>query len=356
MLCTLGANLRDFPPLGSLHPPGFSAADEAAWREHLEAADRLRREGQLLAAAGRLESALALDPGHADTHWRLARCLDAAGRHGPALEHYQAACDLDTVRWRISSDYNEAVRQVAREAAEPGVVLADVEAYLRDHAPDRIPGSGLFLEHVHPTLEGHFRIGECIARAITESAVADELGTWDWSRRPGLEQCIEASDLDEPDRIHVLERGAELLRSLLPPGPLQRELEDDLTRRARELDAAQSPIEREALIATTAARGEEFDFYDRLHLRLAWQYAEMGEHEAALAEVEKVKRYGALQVQNWPYSGLFVREADILLMAGRPRDAVGAAEKALELDPGRSDAVRILERAHAMLANERSAP
>ncbi len=351
VLCTPGANLRDFPPLGSLHAPDFTAEKERDWRRLMEEARELEGAGQTQEALERLRAAAALSPGHAETRYRLARLLEAAGKPDEAAAHYGAARDLDTVRWRIGSDFNTAVRGLAAELGGGDVILADVAAHLEREAGGP-PGAGLFLEHVHPSLDGNLAIAEAIARAIGASPAGRQLGRWDWERHLSLKGYAERIGIDELDLIIALQTAAALHRTVTPEGGPAGRLYADLLTRVAQLQAGLDEPQREAW-EQAASRGAltRPDGYDLLRLMLAAHYAERGEFEAALREVEKARRYGYWQLENPRYAALFVMEASLRLEAGEPEAAAEAARKALALDPGRPGALERLQEARRATAS-----
>jgi len=380
VLCTLGSNMRDFSPLGSLHAPGFSPQDEAQWRARVGAGRRLNSEGKLEAAAAEFQAAAALSPGHAQTQYELARCLDRLGRYQEAKKHYEAARDADTVRWRAGGDYNDVVREVAREAADSGVLLADVAEYLARQAPDGIPGSELFLEHVHATLEGNFRIAECVARAVSSSSVGASLGKWDWASLQPFEHYVAANGLDDVDVLLALQRAALVQAGLAGAGAVPKEDGDDaygkVLRRMALIEEGLDDAQTAALGYTEAAahgappgagssgtgpdgaerRGHNPSLsYDMLHVFLTMEYGERGDWQRALREVDNVTHYGAWQLTNVRYAGAFVVKGNVLLKSGDPAAATKAAQKALALDPRRAEAMRLMSRACSALGDAEAA-
>lgn len=114
---TLASNLRDQPPFVS------GPADEAG--------------------------------GSADESFALARQHDEAGRYDAARSAYVAAKDRDQLRFRAPEAFNEVIRRVA---ARHGATVVESEAALAAAARNGIIGSDLMLEHVHPNVEGYFRL------------------------------------------------------------------------------------------------------------------------------------------------------------------------------------------------------
>ncbi len=344
VLCTLGANLRDYPPLGSAHGPELTEVERSRWREQFRAGRDLLEAGDPGAAAPPLAEAAELDPGHAEGRFLLARCQDALRRLDEARPHYEAARDLDTVRWRIAGDFNAAVRDVAREAADPEVVLADADAHLRALAEGGLPGYGLFLEHVHPTAMGNAAVAEAVALALRDSIVAGRLGQWDWSRHAPLKSYLEANGVDALDRYFALRNAAHLYAGPLSAGFGAERRVEELHEQADALIEGADAARREAFAATRRAGYHEGrgDRYDLVHVAVARQYAARGDYEAALREIDKVRRYGTWQLLNNSYANVFAAEGRVRLMMGEAAAARRLATEALELNADSVSALQLM--------------
>ncbi len=160
LLVTPAASLRDCSPFKSEATPGLSESTRA------EAA-ALRERGQLedLAAAVRL------DPRHAGGRYALAEALYAAGRPDEARPHYLAARDEDIVPVRAIGPLLEAMRAVAKERRIPLVDFAAVvETLAEAQTGAPIPGAELFLDHVHPTIEGNRALARRLLNRVAPSA------------------------------------------------------------------------------------------------------------------------------------------------------------------------------------------
>jgi len=172
ILGTQVSNVRTIPPFVSLPRPGLAsgaaAAFAAALREGTDALDAR----QPTRALEPLRRALAIDSLRADAAYGLARCLDATGDRDGARAAYIRARDLDQLRFRTSTDFNDAIRAAARHGA---VAVVDMEALFAGASPDSIVGSELIFEHLHPTARGAFLMAKAYARAMAaEGLIAGE--------------------------------------------------------------------------------------------------------------------------------------------------------------------------------------
>jgi lysophospholipase L1-like esterase len=128
---SLVSNLRDQPPLASLSTSGREGRGAAGSFE----------EGQRELATG--------DPA-------LARKLFVRAR------------DLDELRFRAPSDFNEVIQRVARNE---GATYVPVEEIFSGTAYRGIPGHDLILEHVHPNSRGYALMGRAFFSSIESSGL-----------------------------------------------------------------------------------------------------------------------------------------------------------------------------------------
>jgi tetratricopeptide (TPR) repeat protein len=94
-----------------------------------------------------------------------ARALDAAGDFAAARVEYMAAKDRDELRFRAPQAFNDVIRETAT-ASDATVV--DVQGALAAASNNGIIGADLMLEHVHPNVEGYFRLASAYFPAIVQ--------------------------------------------------------------------------------------------------------------------------------------------------------------------------------------------
>ena len=130
--------------------------------------DKLTNE-KLSAAKQNIESF----PTSADAHYALGQLyLDGAGdlttetRHQTALSHFRRALDLDSLRFRAPTAFNDIIQQTRNVR---GVTVADVEAKFRQHSQFGIIGEELLLEHVHPNVKGYELLSEVLLESLLEA-------------------------------------------------------------------------------------------------------------------------------------------------------------------------------------------
>jgi tetratricopeptide (TPR) repeat protein len=151
-------NERDCPPLGSLHPEGFSGEKSKrfnqVWREALEAEAR----ADWAAAASLYVKASELDNRFAELHYRLARALEQSNDLVGSRLHYQQAKDCDALPFRSDSSINAALKQVVDSLKTDNITLIDFDHLFRSHpySMNEVPGSAFFYEHVHFRFNGDY--------------------------------------------------------------------------------------------------------------------------------------------------------------------------------------------------------
>jgi tetratricopeptide (TPR) repeat protein len=193
VLSTVAVNLRDCPPLGSLH-----RADRT--QPQLEGWERLYRKGMMAEVGGDApqaiscyEQAAALDDHYAELHFRLARCRLLAGQREAARRQFTLARDWDALQFRADVRLNDIIREVAAESPSKGrrtednapnpqsavrnpqfagpIRLVETEAALAagERCPDGIPGREFFYEHVHLRFDGDYEVAKALLPAVIQS-------------------------------------------------------------------------------------------------------------------------------------------------------------------------------------------
>lgn len=159
----LVSNLSDQPPFIS----GGSPQTDAFTGDRLQA---LLLEGRALLESGKpqeallpLQRALQLDSLSADAHFYLGRALQADGDSADAYVQLTRARDLDELRFRAPSVFNDIIARVSREQDVPMVDLLKV---FRAGSPGGIPGRNLFLEHLHPNFDGYRLMAQAFFQAL----------------------------------------------------------------------------------------------------------------------------------------------------------------------------------------------
>ena len=166
VLSTVPVNLRQSAPFLSIGRDDLSASDEANLAALRERAEAQALNGRWREAQDLWQQAIALDAGHADSHFQLATSLENLGEFALARSHYERALDLDGLRFRADTRINAIIERVARGYDSSNVSFVNSsKGFDRASAP-YAPGWDLLVEHVHYDFSGNAVLARIFARAI----------------------------------------------------------------------------------------------------------------------------------------------------------------------------------------------
>jgi tetratricopeptide (TPR) repeat protein len=247
VLSTVAVNLRDCPPLGSLHRSDLSPEDLAKWDSLYQAGIAIEGKQERQEAVDKYEAAARIDDRFAELQYRLGQCLAGLERYEEARGHFASARDLDALRFRADSHINATIRQVAAEQKQAGARLADAEQVFADSklAVGGIPGEGLFYEHVHFTFDGTCLLAGALLKEV-EAAVPQLAALDNGGPVPTKERCAELLALTTWDEFQM----AEVMKNMTARPPFTNQL-DHATRQAL---AERRVAEIESLARTPQAR------------------------------------------------------------------------------------------------------
>ena len=258
LLCTVVSNLKDCAPLLSLHRPGLSAADLAAWRQAFDRGRLAWMLGEAGPARSDLREALRLDPHYADTAFMLGSLELQAGDHAAARGYFLQAQHWDALRFRPDVRINEIIRQVARSGAAT-VSLLDAAVLLGSDPASRVPPAGreILFEHVHLDWEGNYQLARGLAAGTETALFGGEPGRAAWLDSPG---CAAALAYTPHERLNQLQRIADIVRH--PPFTNQLTYVEDQARLARAIAEAETDFHspeswRHAKAVVQAATGKD---------------------------------------------------------------------------------------------------
>jgi tetratricopeptide (TPR) repeat protein len=373
ILSTIGTNLKDCPPFGSQHRPGFSAEDEKKWRGQMDAGIAEETAGHGDAALRLYADAQAIDDTAADLAFRQGRLLYAQGRYDDAYAAFVRARDLDTLRFRADSTVNRLIRETATRHHGAGFGFVDVDEEFRKASPHGIPGDELLYEHVHMTFAGNYVIARALADAAvpylgeakgplpSETEAGERLGLSEWHQakilHDVLERFLRPPFLGQIDAEARKRRLQERMQALAPELAAERlpAMIADLTARgakapdwemhenlAQILEAAgQGP----AAIGEWRAVIERVPHYMEAHANLAKLLFRAGKGEAALAEFERARELR-------PYvSDSYNNIGAMYASQGKWPEAIRTYERALTIDPSSRDTLINLAMARAAQKN-----
>ena len=166
VVSTVAINLKDCAPFASAHRPGLSAEARAKWEQFWRLGIKAHESGKNREAADLFHEAAQIDDRFAELRFRQGECALALGEIQQAQQHFRAARDLDTLRFRCDSRLNDLIRQAVSQREREHILLADAESAFAGQSPDGLPGENLFYEHVHPTFEGNYLLARTVAEQV----------------------------------------------------------------------------------------------------------------------------------------------------------------------------------------------
>ncbi len=174
VVSTVAVNLRDCAPFASSHRGDIPPADQARWDDLFETGVAAQTVGDTAEAAACFAKAAAVDDSFAELRFRQGQCALTLGNLPEAQDHFGAARDLDTLRFRCDSRMNDILRSRIAHRENERILLADGEAAFLEQSDHGLPGDRFFYEHVHLTLEGNWLLARTIAPQI-ERLLSDRL-------------------------------------------------------------------------------------------------------------------------------------------------------------------------------------
>ena len=183
LLSSVPVNLRHSAPFLSVRRSGLSDDQLDQWRELMRSGARSAEQENWGDAVTQFQAALEIDPGYADTHFRLGTAFENLGAFDEAKAHYERALDLDALRFRADTRLNQVIRDVAADVASDTFGFVDSAAAFEDASQPYQPGWNLFLEHVHYGFSGNNVLAAEITRSIMDELAPAE----DYEPLPAVE-------------------------------------------------------------------------------------------------------------------------------------------------------------------------
>jgi tetratricopeptide (TPR) repeat protein len=175
IVSTQVSNLRDQPPLMPGNSGGQTPESAARLATLMDLGLTRIRSGKIDSALAAFRAAASLDSLRPDSHYYIARCLDSLGDRRSARREYVLARDYDQLRFRTSTDFNDAIRRMGDDR---GVFVLDMERVFQDHSPDSLTGRTLIMEHLHPNSSGYFLMGEAFAEQMRSHQLLASAEEW----------------------------------------------------------------------------------------------------------------------------------------------------------------------------------
>jgi tetratricopeptide (TPR) repeat protein len=247
--------------------------------------------------------------GAADSAYEAARVDLSRGDTIAAKNLFTRARDLDVVRFRAPSEFNQIIRQVCVRTGATYVPVAEAFAAA---SPGGIAGSNLFLEHVHPTRAGQALIGQVFFRSLVEGKLLG--GAVDTTRLRSWDDYARGTDLtpfDERIAFHI----TRTLTLRWPFVPVARQVD---------YRGQYVPVSLLDSLAFAVSRGSRWPI---AKLQLGADYERRKQFDSAAAEYAGLARDAPLLDEPW----LLIARS--LGQAGRTDEAEAALRRAVAIRP-----------------------
>jgi hypothetical protein len=204
ILIVPGSNDGSFEPNRSVLAGSTPAAARGAFAQAFKAA-RAAEESDPGAAMAAYRGLVAQHPEFAESHFRLARLLAAAGAFDLANQHFIWARDRDASPARCPTDFRETFRTVTHRR---GALLVDAPALLANRSPHGILDDQLYHDAHHLNLIGTVALAQDILGQLqARRAFGWPVATL--APRIELAECVRHFELDAQKWAKVCHRSAE---------------------------------------------------------------------------------------------------------------------------------------------------
>ena len=167
LLVAPASNLH-FIPFKSEHGRSVANAGRQRFLSLYQQAGKFLNANREDEALARVDEALKIDDEHAHAHYDRGQILWAMGRYKSAHEAFIRARDEDLAGLRATTAIRDVVLRLA-DAEETHLV--DFAEVLARQVPHGTPGQESFLDHVHPTGDGHRRLAVAVVQTLAESGI-----------------------------------------------------------------------------------------------------------------------------------------------------------------------------------------
>ena len=344
LFVTPASNMRNCSPFKSQHADGLSEEQLAKWDELIGKAEESSDPGEALK---NLDLAMEIDDQFAEAHYKRGRMLEELKRFAEAKTAYQRALDEDVCPLRALSPMPGIVKEVAADREVP---VVDFVTLVDEASPNGIPGEDMFLDHVHPTIEGHRILAVAIVEAMKEEGWLSLESSWG-------EDAIAKVESSIMERVDPKKQGV-AMRNLSKVYSWAGKMEDAYAAAKKALELFPGDAEAHYQVGNLAyalGKNDEaierlshlvsvnlsarVDYYLKAHAQLADILAQKGEHGKSAQILQKLQ---ALDPGNPALKGqqetIKLRQGKQLLKEGRLPEAVAMLKEVLLQDPNNFEA------------------
>ena len=344
---TPASNLRHCSPFKSQHRNGLSEEEKLQWDELFQSARAHFEAKRFSEALGDLDAAAKIDDRYAHAHYLRGRVLDELERYEDARAAYQQAVDEDVCPLRALSPMPGIVSEVARDRDVP---VVDFAALVEKRSPQGVAGEELFLDHVHPTIDGH----RMLALAVVEEMDSQKMLTIDSNWNEAAAERVSAAVMGKVDPkaqgvamrnlskvfswAGKMEDAYRAAKKALELFPGDAETHYQVGNLAHHLGKTDEAVERLSyLVGADLKPG--VSFYLKAHTQLAAILTGRGEHAASEQVLEKLLRLDPGNAAGKQQKlALLTAQGKRLIEAGKPAEAAQKLSEVVRMQPENFDA------------------
>jgi len=352
ILVTPASNIKDFSPFKTEAGSHVTKMNLDKINTHKLEAEQAVTNDNFAKALKLCNQALSLDARNADILYLKARSLHGLGRVQEAREAFIEARDEDVCPLRALTPVRAIVSKVAKEQ---NTGFVDFVSIVNRNSPDGIPGSELFLDHVHPTITGNRMLALALLEEMKEMEIIPNTATLDIATTSDITAKVQGN-LDEVAHAEALKN----LSSVLMWAGKNEEAERLVSLAVSKTSEDGESHFQKAVLFRRAGNDKAALFHFKEAARLSPSnpavlnaygviLSDMGHKTEARKVLEKAT------VLNPKRPGIFYDLGVILESLGKLRQAETAYKKVLKLAPNHADAYNNLGVIYAKRGDIRAA-
>ncbi|MBL7184706.1 MAG: tetratricopeptide repeat protein [Phycisphaerae bacterium] len=184
------SNLRHCWPFKSEHSDGLDDAERKNFQALYDQASKAHATGQWNESLAAIDRAITADDRYAHAHYLRGRVLWELERYDQAKAAFERAIDEDVCPLRAQKPILDIVVEVAGGRDVPVVDFVEMVERQSEHGT---PGEKLFLDHVHPTIEGNRQLALALLETMSRRRMVQLAGTWGDAEIERIRQEVESS-------------------------------------------------------------------------------------------------------------------------------------------------------------------
>jgi tetratricopeptide (TPR) repeat protein len=169
------SKLRNCSPFKSQHRNGLGGTDLKKWQMLFDSANKAYASGRWNDALEAINKAFTIDDQYADLYYLYGRVLWRLKRYDQAKKAFIKAKDEDICPLRALTTMENIILEVATQQDVP---LVDFIALTEKYSEHATAGEDLFLDHVHPTIEGNRLLALALLEMMSSQGIVHPAETW----------------------------------------------------------------------------------------------------------------------------------------------------------------------------------